>query len=735
MNRTHVSVLCLALGASALTLTAPSDAQTTSQAPVAPDSGGSSGIQEIIVTAEKREQSIQDVPAAISALDAQEIWTRGIHDVQDLQFQMPDIQAGNAVGITQIAIRGVGMNLIDVTTQPGVAAYVDGIYQARTASTGLDQIDLQRIEVLRGAQGTLYGRNATGGAVNFITASPSDQFEAQVLAGYENYDEYHVQGLLNAPINDKLRVRLVFDENDQQDGFVKNVIPGSPDVANQKTLAARLKIAADLSDSATLDLAVDGSHGSGARDYLFSQSVPGAIATGSLQTSVNRPSTSDLNTWSTSAAFNWNLGPVKFKSLTGYASYQYDNAYDGDGTNLDIFAVTDQYSSKTFTQEFNLSGAGAGFDWLFGLFYMHDKLNLGEQFLFPSGFATLPPNAFLAISATPYETTSYAAFVDGDYHLTDHLKILAGARYSKESQTVTETNAFGLQVGSTSIPLFAECADLTTKLDFDSFTPRGGLQYDFNAEKNAFFTVSRGFRAGGVNESACTDNTYDPEKITDYELGYRSRWLDNRLTFNATAFYYDYKDFQVQQIVGFSSDIINAPSATIRGGEFEGVWAPDQHWAVNANVSTLNSRYGAGFFNIDALNRAAGDQNLDGHYLSRAPKASGNLGLQYRTPTLAFGRLTARADFYATEKYYFREFNTSGDTQDGYSILNLSMLWESVNGRYSARLFANNATDTHYLTTMFANENLATRQFTWGTPAQYGIEFKARFTSSPGQMR
>lgn len=724
------SVFSVSLG-TALALSNPCIAQTANSSPATQDNSGSSGLQEIIVTAEKRAQSIQEVPAAISAFGSEEIATRGIRDVQDLQFQTPDFQSGNTVGISQIAIRGVGMNLIDVTTQPGVAVYVDGIYQARTAATGLDQIDLQRIEVLRGPQGTLYGRNATGGAVNFITASPSDQFEAQVLAGYANFDGYHVQGLLNAPINDKLRVRLMIDENDQQDGFVKNVISGSPDVADQKTLTARLKISADLSDSATLDLAMDGAHGSGARDYLLSGSVPGSVATGELQTSANRPSSSDLDTWTASAAFNWNLGAVKFKSLTGYASYKYDNAYDGDGTNLDIFAVTDQFRSKTFTQEFDLSGAREAIDWLFGLFYMHDNLDLGEQFLFPSGFATLPPNAFLAISASPYETNSYAAFVDGAYHLTDHLKLLAGARYSKESQTVTETNAFGLLVGSMTIPLFAECADLRTKLDFDSFTPRGGLQYDFNAEKNAFFTVSRGFRAGGVNESACTDNTYDPEKITDYEFGYRSRWLGNRLTFNATAFYYDYKDFQVQQIVGFSSVVINAPSASVKGAEFEGVWAPDEHWALNANVSALDSRYGAGFFNIDALNRASGNQNLDGHYLNRAPKASGNLGLQYRTSALAFGRLTARADLYATEKYYFREFNTAGDTQDGYHILNVSLLWDSADGRYSARLFAANATDTHYLTTMFANENLATNQFTWAAPAQYGIEFKVRFNGSP----
>src|SRR6267142_171272 len=276
MKKWPFASVCSGSLGTALALSNPCIAQTANSSPATQDNSVSTGLQESIATAEKRAQSIQEVPAAISAFGSEEIATRGIRDVQDLQFQTPDFQSGNTVGISQIAIRGVGMNLIDVTTQPGVAVYVDGIYQARTAATGLDQIDLQRIEVLRGPQGTRYGRNATLCAVNFITASPSDQFEAQVLAGYANFDGYHVQGLLNAPINDKLRVRLMIDENDQQDGFVKNVISGSPDVADQKTLTARLKISADLSDSATLDLGVDGAHGSGARDYLLSQSVPGA---------------------------------------------------------------------------------------------------------------------------------------------------------------------------------------------------------------------------------------------------------------------------------------------------------------------------------------------------------------------------------------------------------------------------------------------------------------------------
>ncbi len=720
-----VSARCAPALVTAFAVAAPALAQTTT--PSAQASDATSTLQEVVVTAEKRAQNIQEVPAAISALGSDALQTRGIQDVAALQFQTPDFMVGDSVQVTEISIRGVGMNLVDPAIQPGVAVYVDGIYQTRTAATGLDQIDLNRIEVLRGPQGTLYGRNATGGAVNFITTDPTDKFEGQLIAGYASYDEYHAQGLLNAPINDSLRVRLVVDEDDQQNGFIKNVVAGGPSVDDHKTLAARLKVAADLSDTATLVLAFDGANGSGARDYLLTQALPGAAATGPRQTSADLPSTSDLNSWAGSATLTWNLGPVKFKSLTSYTSYRYDNSYDGDGTNLNIFAVTDQNKSDTFSQEFNLSGEGASFDWVAGLYYLRDSLDLGEQFLFPSGFATLPPDAFLAISATPYETTAYAAFVDGDYHLTEHLKVLAGARYSKESQDVTETNAFGLQTPVGNVPLFAECTDLNTKLDFSAFTPRGGLQYDFNKDQNAFFTVSRGFKAGGVNESACANNTYDPEKITDYELGLRNRWLDGRLTVNATAFYYDYTDFQVQQIVGFSSDIVNAPSATVKGLELEGVWAPDEHWALNANASTLDARYGAGFMNVDVLNRAAGDQDLQGNYLDRAPKASGSLGLQYRSGESPSGRLTARADLYMTTQYYFREFNTPGDTQNGYSILNLSMVWDSPGGRYSVRLFANNATNTWYMTTMFGNENLAARQYNLGAPAQYGIALKARF--------
>jgi iron complex outermembrane receptor protein len=736
--RARVSVTALAIVWAAQAHAADQAATEAQAAPVEQEDS-----QVIIVTAQKREQAIQDIPASVSSLGTEALEQRGIRDVQALQFQTPSIQSGNSVGITQISIRGVGMNVTTPTTQPGVGVYVDGVYQTRTALGGLSQLDLARVEVLRGPQGTLYGRNATGGAVNFITASPSNKFEGFVLAGYAGYDDWRLQGLVNLPVTDRLRTRLTVEYHDQNDGFVKNVIPGSPDVDSNKSLMARLKVAADLSDNATFELSAFGGHGSGAVDYLVLREPPNAasiainpalafaiVPSEDHRTSANRPSKSDRDTWGFTGTFSWDVGPARLKSITGYYHSKYMNDYDGDGTNLDFVPVRDWAKSDSLSQEFNLSGDSGPVEWLAGLYYLHDKFTLNQRFDFPIGFPPffLPPSTFLTIDATPYKTKAYAAFADGSVHLNEKLKLLAGARYSKEKQDVTQSSAVGLDLGGgVEIPLFALCSDLRTKLEFESFTPRGGVQYDFDDSKNAYLTVSRGFKAGGVNESACTDNIYKPEKITAYEAGVRTQLANGRVTLNATAFHYNYTNFQVQQILGLQALIVNAPKATVNGLEIETLFAPNRHWSINANLALLDSEYGEGFYNTDVLNRAAGVQDVEGNQLNRSPKASGNIGLQYRTGPLSFGELTARGDLYLTSRYYFREFNSPEDSQDGYALVNLNLIWDSPGERFQARLYANNLFDANYITTLGANENVGARFMTWGTPRQLGVELRARF--------
>lgn len=202
--------------------------------------------------------------------------------------------------------------------------------------------------------------------------------------------------------------------------------------------------------------------------------------------------------------------------------------------------------------------------------------------------------------------------------------------------------------------------------------------------------------------------------------------MDGRLILNATAFYYDYQDFQITQISGLSSLIVNAPEATVVGLELESAWSPDEHWTFNANAAFLKSTYGE-FRNTDSLAPALGMQDLEGNYLNYSPKASGNIGVQYATSPLSFGTLTARGELYMTSRIYLREFNLPQDSQEGYGRLNLSVMWRSLDERLSARAYVTNVTDEGYLSTMGVSDNLGARFVSWGMPRQYGVELTGRF--------
>lgn len=246
---------------------APTDTESTAgQAPA--DSG------EIVVTAQKRSESVQKVAASITAIGGEALTQRGITSAADLQFAVPSMQTGKILGNTAINIRGVGLN----QGAPGVAIHIDGVYQAQPTMGDLAQADLERVEVLRGPQGTLYGRNATGGAVNFITKAPTDRFEGYALIGLAEYDEMKLQGMINVPLGDRVRARLVADWTRRSDGFVKNVTPGGPDLDRGETFSGRLRISADLTDNLTLDLSGAALHGSGPSLYFTLHNKPSADA-------------------------------------------------------------------------------------------------------------------------------------------------------------------------------------------------------------------------------------------------------------------------------------------------------------------------------------------------------------------------------------------------------------------------------------------------------------------------
>jgi iron complex outermembrane receptor protein len=732
MRHSFGGLLCVSTATAGLLAGAPAVAADAAAATQATTIG------EVVITAQKRSESVQAIPAAVTALTGANLDRRGIAGVNDLQFAVPSFHSGTLTGSTGITIRGVGATTVGTSGTAGVAVNVDGVYQTETSMADLAQVDLARVEVLRGPQGTLYGRNANAGAVNFITNAPTNKFEGSLLAGYAQYDEYHLQGVVNVPFSDRVRTRLMVDYRDREDGFVKNILPGGEDLDKGKTLSGRFRLSADLASNLVFDLGLSAMHSTGPWQYLtnYSAPSPGAFAINPFlvnatfistpwRTDANDPIFGSRDYESVSGTFTWRLPFGTLKSITAFQSYLYTGANDGDGTNLSVAPYVFRTRDQAVTQEFDLSGAWRRLDWVAGFFYLSESNFNSLAYVFSHGLSGLPPSSYLDFEQPRYDTTSYAGFADGTFHLTGALKLIAGARYSQDKQTAVYGNTFGLVLGGHRVPLAAFCPQETDNLKFDSFTPRAGLQYDIDPSVNVYFTYSKGFKSGGANIYSCHDD-FKPEKITAYEGGFKSRLLDNTVTFNIAAFYYDYTNFQVSQIVGLSLDVTNAAAAEIKGVEFEGVWAPDSHWSLSANASYIDARY-SNFSNTDGLNPQLGLQNLDGHLLDNSPLFSANVGLAYRTDPLSFGRLTARIDASYRSTTYFREFNAPLDSQRPYGLVNLNLIWDSPDNRFTLRLYGTNLANQAYIQAMGDSTSIGTRYVTWGEPRQIGAELKMKF--------
>ena len=295
---------------------------------LAQSSDAGTEVGELVVTAQKRSENLQDVPASISAVTGATLEERGITQPSDLQFVVPSMQAGRRLGQTSVTIRGVGLN----QGSPGVAIHVDGVYQPRPSMGDLTQVDVERVEVLRGPQGTLYGRNANGGVINFITNAPSDQFEGYVLGSYASYQDYRLQGVVNVPIMTGVAARLVVDHTDRNEGFVKNVIPGGQDVDKGQSTAARLRIGAELMEDLRLDISGSVLTATGPSSYftLYNAPTARAIARNPYLANVivplkprriaaNDRIDDDREYYGGSATLTWQLGEAQIKAISGYA--------------------------------------------------------------------------------------------------------------------------------------------------------------------------------------------------------------------------------------------------------------------------------------------------------------------------------------------------------------------------------------------------------------------------------
>ncbi|MCY4426578.1 MAG: TonB-dependent receptor [Halieaceae bacterium] len=729
------------------------------------ESAQSVQLEEVLVTAQRRSQNLQDVAGAISAFSGNSLEERSIRDATDLQFIVPNMVAGKAQGNTAFTIRGVGFNSVG---SPAVALHVDGVYQPRASMGDLFQMDVERVEVLRGPQGTLYGRNANAGVVNYISRRPTDEFEGYVRAAYLTDDETRLEGVLNLPISDSVGARLLVAST-ERDGFIENTGAG-PDYFGGGQDSGRLAVDAALGDSVLLQLTATYLERDGAAYPSIAQTEPftspgpraapwgdlfefggnvyaalGANWTGKpLKTTANDPSDSDTTLAALSAIVSWDIGEFTLKSITGYQDLQDHHWSDFDGTDQSIFQGQDLRDSETLTQEFSLTGSVGAFETVVGLFYMDEDYTRDLSITQPNGNGAFQPGAQLSFVTPAYDTETIAVFADVTWNVTDDLRLIAGFRHSEDEQSVSQDNNITADIvvaPGVMISLGNQCNPADNPLDDvedTATTPRLGAQYDINDNSMVYVNYTEGFKVGGYNTGGTCNDEYDGEDITAWEAGWKNVLMDGAMSLNATAFYYDYTDLQLQQIIGVGIDIVNAPEAEVTGLELESTWRLTESAAVFGSVSFLDAEY-TKFTLPDGANPGSGSPELcssgesfapdtncvdvSGNKLTNAPELSVNAGFDV---DMGAG-ISVRADLAYRSEVYLRETNSREERQDGVTILNASISWHNPEDTLRVRLFGTNLLDEEYATQILWAAPTNSRTISYAAPMQYGAEVTFAF--------
>lgn len=691
----------------------------------------------VTVTAMKREMTLLETPAAVSAFDAETLKDQQITSLGDLASKVPSLNFGNAVGVDYVSIRGISINSTTGGIENPVAMHIDGVYLAQATALDFALLDPASVEVLRGPQGTLYGRNSTGGAVNFLTAKPTDTFEGFLNATISNYDTYQLSGALSGPITNGISGRVALMYKDQGEGYIYNRFLQT-DLGRMDSAGIRAALRIEPASFATIDIsafAYDETNGSYAlvrRNPLNNTArARNPILAGASES--NNPREVYLSDQPDgkrkfSGAIitgNFDLGPhFDLRTITGLTKITSINrGTDTDGTEFRLGVANRDEVTESLQQEIDLNfdlleGRLTG---LVGLFYNDENWSLDSTLPWlpnPQGFVSVGPVLPVGTQTVSYfdqDTVSNAAFTDFTFSLTDKLNLYGGYRVSQDKRDLNLTTGLqGLpgEVGLT-------CNNRDFKATFDSNTGKLGFQYEFSGAGNAYVQVQEGFKAGGFNPFGCED-TFEPEELTAFEVGYKASLFNGGVTFDMAAFHYDYKNLQVAQIINNSSRIDNAATAELKGFEFRGDWDVTSSFRTDMAFMWLDSKYKE-FTDLDTLNPQAGFQDLSGNPLNRAPKFSGTFGVEADLDILGVSDLMVRAEMYHSSRVYYRPYGQKADSQEAYQTINLYATYRAHQSPFSFRAYVKNATDEDYLAGLFSAGLFADRWAIYAPPRTFGL--------------
>jgi iron complex outermembrane receptor protein len=706
-------------------------------------------LQSVVVTAQRREENIQEIPVSVTALDKKLLADdETIKTANDITQYIPNAQAPATDGRTRPRwfLRGIGTNETAPTTVSPIGVYQDEVYLNNVYIQGFPLFDSERVEVLRGPQGTLWGKNTTGGAVNFISKKPTFDTQGYFKAGTASFNERSWQGAITGSvIEDVLAVR-VSTYNEERDGWVTNVTDGKK-VGDVGDRALRLQVLWKPTEDFEALIALKRRSLVADKSPSFYALDAGPIANPLLEgpldgrnsVAESGRSEDELDTEGVSAHLNWDFNGYTLTSITGYDE-GYRTLWGGSPYTTQINRTRDNTAVHQTTQEIRFASPSDGrFNWIVGAFYFDESVDVHEASRRDAvpGLGTIPtsPSRFgFELTDTYQDTLNYSVFSTANYSINDSWSITSGLRYSYEEKDYT-TNYL-------SAPNSAQynhnsdrwwTAEFVTQLnpavgardkdDWNEVTYDISPQWHITKDVNAFVKYSKGFRAGGFVANVGEITKLDQEEIDAYEVGLKTQWLDNRLTVNTALFNYDYDNIIVGVLLpvpdrpGETRQVQeNAASGYSRGLELELSWSPDSQLRVGGSLGYLDTEY------ENYFSEASGQSiNANGNRFTRSPEFSLGFFGEYAIPLESGAEIGFATDWSWRSKQYYNAVNQTNPklSQDAYALGNARLFWQSASGHVEATLYVRNITDKVYSVLATGPAQGRTRQV-YGLPRSVG---------------
>jgi len=651
-----------------------------------PDTAVSASIEEVVVTARKFEEGAQTVPMSLQVLSGGLLDDLDLTDLYELQFEVPGLVVNN------VGAFGAGFALRGISNQGGtslsVASHLNGVYLGNANLAITRMFDLERIEVLKGPQGTLYGRNATGGSINFITRTPQDEFSASMEAAFGSFETRRVQGHVNLPF-ENAALRLAFIGS-ASDGFIRNSVDARRFSENDfRGIRGSWRI--DPVEKLRVTLMAQRVVDDGASGELWLPNPAFIPDPSDIQLTTVTLADPFLKTRNDNASLDleYDLGFATLRSLTGYARSHVDDRDDCAGLPFLRGCVREilPLKHRQWSQELQLVSPGGGrADWIAGANYFSAD-GSRHYYLSTPLLNPLPTNDTDSTS----EDDAYAAFGQLTLRLAQAWRMTGGLRLSHERRKVTD-------IGNGT----ADNATLTAAANhWNHLSWRVDLAYAAREETLYYASIATGFKSGGITTERLPDgefDDFDSENLTAYEAGVKAQWLDRRLTVNAAAFFYDFKDLQVTTTYFDGATVVtatdNAAQAEIYGIDAATSLQLSNRWTISAGAVWMPKREFVDFKDQPGA-------NLSGNRISRAPQWTTTSAINYRVPLRGLGDVSVRLEYNYRSGYFFTKDNEAIFSQGSFGLLNLSMRFESLNQTWYAFASGRNLTNEDYFTQVF----------------------------------